>query len=81
MAGWLMAMLRRYLGSDAYVDNPAHVYLTLHPQISSSDPVSRRGGALGNGHARIGSGIRSFSAPGYGIPLATERSHSPFWKW
>ena len=33
MAGWLMATLRRYVGHDAYVDNPAHLYLTLHPQI------------------------------------------------
>jgi hypothetical protein len=79
MAGWLVATLRGYLGRDAYVDNPAHVSLTLHPQISSSNPVGRRGGALGNGRARIGSGSRSFPAPLYGIPLATERSHSPFY--
>jgi hypothetical protein len=62
MAGWLVATLRGYLGRDAYVDNPAHVSLTLHPQISSSNPVGRRGGALGNGRARIGSGSRSFPA-------------------
>ena len=73
MAGWLVATLRRYVGRDACVDNPAHVYLTFHPQISSSDisssdHVSRRGGAPGNGHARIGSGLPQLPCPGKWIP-------------
>ncbi len=68
MAEWLVATLRRYLGCDAYVDNPVHVYLTGLPQISASDPVSLRRGAHSNFRPWIGAGSHSFPALGIWNP-------------
>jgi hypothetical protein len=72
MADWLVATLRGYLRCD---NNPVHVYLTLHSQISSSDLVCLRRGAW------IGAGGRSFPALGYGIRRAMETPHSPSSEW
>ena len=68
MADSLVATLRGYLGCD---NNPVHVYLTLHSQISSSDLVCLRRGARGNGRAWIGAGGRRFPCPGIWNPPRT----------
>jgi hypothetical protein len=60
MADWLVATLRGDLGR---CDNPVDVSLTLHQNISSSDPVRLRWGARGNGRAWIGTGSHSFPCP------------------
>jgi hypothetical protein len=78
MADWLVATLREDLGRR---DNPVDVYLTLHQNISSSDPVRLCWGARGNSRAWIGTGSHSFPAQRYGIRHATETPHSPSSRW
>jgi hypothetical protein len=78
MADRLVATLRWDLGCR---DNPVDVYLTLHKNISSSNPVRLRWGARGNGRAWIGTGSHSLPAQRYGIRHATETPHPPSSRW